>query len=215
MMKVLLWLKTMLSKLSTGFRNLTMGFIMRWIKAYRKPMEIIACFWIAEIIYRKRHSEKSFALNRSEDILYGNMMIDFGSGNLVKGIMPEKIDFKQLMRDTLWHPVSFIRKNCYCLWVCMTRVLKITADYDFFIRAILINKCSLHHLQETISVFPHDGISSLPANRKKTAEEKGYSVTLFQPETNSCRCLWDRFWKSNREAQKYHAFIYLLNISCC
>jgi glycosyltransferase involved in cell wall biosynthesis len=116
--------------------------------------------------------EKVFALNRTEDILYGNMMIDYGFGNLAKGIMPGQINFKHMMRDTLWHPVSFIRKELLLSLGMYDESLKITADYDFFLKAILVNKCSLYHLQETISVFSFDGISSLPANREIIQTER-------------------------------------------
>jgi len=116
--------------------------------------------------------KKVFALNRTEDILYGNMMFDYGSGNLAKGIMPGQINFKHMMRDTLWHPVSFIRKELLLSLGMYDESLIITADYDFFLKAILVNKRSLYHLQITISVFSFDGISSLPANREIIQTER-------------------------------------------
>jgi len=127
--------------------------------------------------------KKVFALNRTEDILYGNMMIDYNSGRLVKGTMPAQIDLKQLMRDTLWHPVSFIRKELLLSLGMYDESLEIAADYNFFIRAILINKCSTYHLQETISVFSCNGLSSMPANREKLqAERSSIQLRYFNPE---------------------------------
>lgn len=116
--------------------------------------------------------KKVFTLNRTEDILYGNMIFDYGFNNLVKGVKPEQINFKHMMRDTLWHPVSFIRKELLLLLGMYDESLKIAADYDFFVRAILINKCITYHLPETISVFSHNGISSLPANREIIQAER-------------------------------------------
>lgn len=116
--------------------------------------------------------EKVFALKRTEDILYGNIIFDYGSGNHVKGVMPEQINFKHMMRDTLWHPVSFIRKELLLSLEMYDESLEIAADYDFFLKATVLNKCSLYHLQETISVFSFDGISSLAASREKIQTER-------------------------------------------
>lgn len=116
--------------------------------------------------------EKVFKLNRTEDILYGNMIFDYGSNNLVKSLMPMKIDFKQLMRSTLWHPASFISRRLLLSLGMYDESLKIASDYDFFLKAILLNKCNTYHVQETISVFSHGGISSLPDYKELFQEER-------------------------------------------
>ena len=56
---------------------------------------------------------KVFSETHNEDILYGNMKINWGVNNITDGIMPNKITLEHLVKDTLWHPVSFIKKELF------------------------------------------------------------------------------------------------------
>jgi glycosyltransferase involved in cell wall biosynthesis len=104
-------------------------------------------------------------------VVYGNMKIDDG-GELKEGFMPDKIDLKQMMNDTLWHPVSFIKKELFDKYGLYKTDYKICGDYDFFFNVIVDKKVSLRHVNQFICVFDLTGISSKPENVALIKEEK-------------------------------------------
>ncbi|HTB07765.1 MAG TPA: glycosyltransferase family 2 protein [Bacteroidia bacterium] len=140
-------------------------------------------------LYESNTLEKVFATEPKEDIVYGNMLIDF-SGKKVLGEMPDTITFEHMMADTLWHPVSFIKRDLFAKYGNYREDLKIVSDYDFFIKAILVNKVSAKHIPVTISIFPTDGMSSQSSNAEliKAEREKvqsGYFSKFVIDEFNA------------------------------
>lgn len=113
-----------------------------------------------------------FNHKHTEDLLYGNMVIDFMNGTKQEGKMPSGISRKHMMRDTLWHPVSFIKRDLFFVLGTYNEKFSIASDYDFFLKAILVNKVSMFYLDKTIAIFAHDGMSSLPDNREKLLAER-------------------------------------------
>ena len=113
-----------------------------------------------------------FNHNDEAEIIYGNMIIDDGKGNKSMGKMPDRLTFKHMMRDTLWHPVSFISHAVFNKIGGYDEQLRITADYDFFLKAVLIEKVKTVHINLPVAVFVLDGISSQPRNRKELLKER-------------------------------------------
>lgn len=109
-------------------------------------------------------------LNDAE-IVYGNMKIQ--KDNVVSdGFMPDVLSFEHMMRDTLWHPVSFIRKSLFGKNGMYDTTFKICGDYDFFFKVIIEKKVSTKHINKFISVFDLSGISSLETNVALIRDEK-------------------------------------------
>jgi glycosyltransferase involved in cell wall biosynthesis len=125
-----------------------------------------------DTLYNSQTLEEVFSVNHSEDVLYGNMIIDWKNGKQTLGKMPAKITVKHMIRDTLWHPVSFIKRNLFNKIGIYNEYLGIAGDYDFFIRALLIEKVSTLYLNQTIAIFAFDGISSIESNREKLLNER-------------------------------------------
>ncbi|MGP8214409.1 MAG: glycosyltransferase family 2 protein [Bacteroidia bacterium] len=148
-------------------------------------------------LFEKDTLEKVFnKTNYTEDIIYGNMLIDF-SGKQVLGKMPEKITFEQMMADTLWHPVSFIKRKLFNTYGNYREDLKIVSDYDFFIKTILINKVSALHIPITVCVFPVDGISSQSSNANLIkAEREKVQLAYFSKD------VIDQYYKTGKKAKK-------------
>ena len=110
------------------------------------------------------------------DIIYGNMLIlEKGASRI--GLMPKILSRKHMVRDTLWHPVSFIRKEVFHKFGLYDESLRIVGDYDFFLKNIIKNKVSYLHSGQVIAVFNTEGMSSDPINREKLLKER-YEVQL-------------------------------------
>lgn len=115
---------------------------------------------------------KVFQRKQAADIIYGNMLIEKPDGTKQLGFMPESITFKQMVLDTLWHPVSFIRKDLFDKYGFYNEDYKIVGDYDFFFKVIVKNKVNTKHIGETIAVYNLNGLSSLPENKEKEQMER-------------------------------------------
>lgn len=122
-----------------------------------------------------------FKSNITADIAYGNMLIEHSNGAIEQGYMPDKITFKQMIVDTLWHPVSFIKKSLFDKYGLYNEELKIVSDYDFFFKTIIMNSVSTQHIGLTISVYNLNGLSSLPENKVKEHTERKKVITSYLP----------------------------------
>jgi hypothetical protein len=111
------------------------------------------------------------------------MQIVYSEGKEKPGMMPRKITFRHMMRDTLWHPVSFIKRELFQKIGVYDEHLKIASDYDFFLKAIFIHKATTFYLNKTVAAFDMNGISSLDVNKNLIAEErKKIQLRYFEKE---------------------------------
>jgi glycosyltransferase involved in cell wall biosynthesis len=122
-----------------------------------------------------------FSKNCNEDILYGNMMIDWENGKITLGKMPDNISFLHMLTDTLWHPVSFIKRSLFGLHGCYNESYKMVADYDFFFRTIIVSNVSTCHIPIPISIYNVNGLSSLPENKSIEKEERRRVLLSYLP----------------------------------
>jgi len=125
---------------------------------------------------------KVFSETHNEDILYGNMKINWGGNNITDGIMPNKITLEHLVKDTLWHPVSFIKKELFNKFGLYNTDYEIVADYEFFFKNIIINKSSNVHLNYFITEYNVEGFSSLPSNKAKEKAERLKVIKMYLSE---------------------------------
>lgn len=115
------------------------------------------------------------------DIIYGNIHIDWGN-NITQGKMPNKITFEQMYLDTLWHPVSFIKRNLFEKFGFYNESYKIVADYDFFFNVIIMKSVLLSYVDIDISVYNVNGLSSKPENKiLERAERKKVVESYLTP----------------------------------
>lgn len=103
-----------------------------------------------------------FSTKREADIIYGNLLIEEQDGSETLGCTPPEITLDFLLRGTLWHPVTFIKKTLFAELGFYNEHLKIVADYEFFIRALMLHGASSEHVERVISKFDTTGIGSDP-----------------------------------------------------
>ncbi len=125
-----------------------------------------------DYLYSENTLAEVFSKERKEDIVYGNMIIEYASGKKELGKMPDQITMEHMIKDTLWHPVSFIKRDIFERFGLYREDLKITADYDFFLKNIFINKVITCHIPVPIAVFLLGGMSSHPSNTEILKSER-------------------------------------------
>jgi len=113
-----------------------------------------------------------FSINYTDDILYGDMKVDWNNGKITLEQMPEKVTLSHMYRDTIWHPVSFIKSSVFEKIGNYNEAYTMVADYEFFFRAIVVNKLSSKHLPFPISVFLFNGLSSNAENKATERSER-------------------------------------------
>lgn len=112
------------------------------------------------------------------DIVYGDLITIDAEGKKEHLKSPEKADAPHFMVSTLWHPTAFIKRSIFEKYGFYNEILKITGDYEFFIRAVLKNNVSTKHVSIPISIFDLGGISNSEANNELHTIERRKSWQL-------------------------------------
>ena len=151
-----------------------------------------------------------FSIQSKADIIYGNMKINWGEGKVKDGFMPDQITKEHMVKDTVWHPVSFIKKELFDKFGLYNTNYKIVADYDFFFKTIIMNKVSTCHLNVFISEYNVEGLSSLPANKVKEQTERLHVLKsyLSEEEMNGIQ----NMLSNKKDSVVKRLFIYVKNI---
>jgi glycosyltransferase involved in cell wall biosynthesis len=106
------------------------------------------------------------------DLVYGNMITAERDGKSVLRHMHQKISAKVLYADTIWHPVSFFRRNLFDKFGKYDLQYKIAADYEFYCRILLKHGCTYKHVPVTVAVFDTSGLSSSADRRSQLETER-------------------------------------------
>lgn len=113
------------------------------------------------------------------DIYYGNLIFKDKVEKLT--VYPDKLSFHFFYEKSLPHPASFIKRDLFDTISYYNEDLKIVSDWEFFIKAICKYNASYKHINETISIFETDGMSSLKENRKIIKEERSFVINKHFP----------------------------------
>lgn len=105
------------------------------------------------------------------DFICFNLNVDVG-GKCYKIKYPNKLSFSYLYYETLPHPSTFINTRLFKLFGGYDESFKIVSDWKFFIISICKHNCSYIKIDEVLSTFYTDGISSNPDNLKLIMEER-------------------------------------------
>ena len=122
-----------------------------------------------------------FSTNFSEEYVYGNINLYRNNDicyNDVKMIFDVPTLF-DLYNDCLPHQASFIKRELFEKYGKYDESLKIIGDWDFCIRSIIVNNCSVRHIQFTISNYDLTGIST--TNREQNEIEKTLILNKYFP----------------------------------
>ncbi len=136
-----------------------------------------------------------FSCGHSFDIIYGDMQIFDKNKRIQHRRMPNRIGVKQLYADTLWHPVSFIKRKLFSMYGNYNEQFRIVADYEFFVRTIIGKKVTTKHVPIEIAFFDTSGLSSHPDKRNQLNEERRKVQNLY---FNSILLLFFRLYSKIR-----------------
>ncbi len=125
-----------------------------------------------DTLYENDIINKVFSSDYSQDILYGELIFEFGNENFQIKKLPDKLSIYYLFHDNIWHPASFIKRELFNRIGLYNEKYQIASDYDFFFNAIIINKASTVYIPFPIAFYDTSGISSNSLNFQKINIER-------------------------------------------
>ncbi|MFV5692442.1 glycosyltransferase family 2 protein [Flavobacterium sp. LT1R49] len=94
-----------------------------------------------------------------KDLVYFNLnFVDKANSRISK--YPERLAFSHFIHGSLPHPATFIKKQLFEIVGPYDEGFEIISDWKFFILALFKYNCSYYKVEETLTTFYLDGISS-------------------------------------------------------
>ena len=94
-----------------------------------------------------------------EGLIYGNLYEGMeGRGALT--VFPDVLTVRYMVQYYLGHPSTFI-KRCLFENDLYSEDLKIAADWEFFLKKIVVEGCSYKHVNRTVSIYNLEGVSAV------------------------------------------------------
>jgi glycosyltransferase involved in cell wall biosynthesis len=95
------------------------------------------------------------------DIVFGNLIKLNNNQQIIdKGPLNKNINLGTFLNGTINHPATFIKSSLFKSYGYYDEDLKIVADWKFFLITIGLNKATTKYIDEIITVFDQNGISS-------------------------------------------------------
>jgi glycosyltransferase involved in cell wall biosynthesis len=100
--------------------------------------------------------EELFGLNYNQDILYGKISLN---GEIIS--YPDKLTFYNIRWGVLPHQASFIKRELFGRHGLYNEKYRIASDWEFWIKAIILNSCSYKYVDMLITYQEPPGLSSV------------------------------------------------------
>ncbi|AHM61455.1 colanic acid biosynthesis glycosyl transferase [Flammeovirgaceae bacterium 311] len=115
------------------------------------------------------------------DLIYGNLLRVFPNGMRDKVKMPETLTVETMIRGTLCHPVTLIRKDLFDTYGLYDESIRIVSDWAFFLKLIVNGKVTTQYLDTDVAVYSMDGISSKLSNAPLIEAERTRILRQYLP----------------------------------
>ena len=99
--------------------------------------------------------------NKGADFIYGNIAVyDPIKGSVYIEKYPDRISKWLFIRKTIGHPATFFRASCFKKAGYFNEGYDIASDYEWYLRALYLNKLKVFHIEKNISIFRLGGMST-------------------------------------------------------
>ena len=122
-----------------------------------------------------------FSKNRNADILYGDQYFIREGGKLQLKTKPAKLTLFDFYWGSLYHQASFIKRKLFDN-DHYNENLKIISDAEFYLKKIILGKCSYEHIGLPVVYYNTGGLSSSDKAGKIIKEERKYLHEKYFPE---------------------------------
>jgi len=132
-------------------------------------------------LYSDTVLEEVFALNRTEDILYGDRYIVSEIATLRLEQYPTNLTFDFFLEGTICHQSIFSKRSLF-INDGFNESLKIAADWEFLLKHIILENCSTHKIDNVIVYYQDNGISANPTFYKIHINERNKILKEYIPK---------------------------------
>jgi len=106
---------------------------------------------------------KLISTSQGEDLVYGNLKVEESDKSWIKKY-PENLNFRYFYFESLPHPACLISRRLFDQVGLYDTSLKIASDWKFFMQSIVKHHCTYKYVDQLISNFAYDGMSSTSEN---------------------------------------------------
>jgi len=118
-------------------------------------------------------------INNESSFISCNLLLD-GDVKRVRQ-HPDQVSFSYLVSNTVSHPSTFIKREMFSKYGLYNEKNKIISDWEFFFKTLGLNGESYQMINETLTVFDMDGISSSDDSIKLITAEKEAVYKKYLP----------------------------------
>ncbi|WP_225000040.1 glycosyltransferase [Cesiribacter sp. SM1] len=120
---------------------------------------------------------------KDTDLIYGNLRRIFPNGMRDRVKMPDSITVETMVKGTLCHPVTLIKKSLFDTYGLYDESIRIVADWAFFLKLIISGKITTQYVDSDVAVYSMDGISSKLSNIPLIEAERTKILHQLLPPT--------------------------------
>ncbi|MCA5004116.1 glycosyltransferase family 2 protein [Sphingobacterium bovistauri] len=132
-----------------------------------------------DTLYNNKVLEEVNSLLAEDDIISGNM-VSLKSNGIIENISsPKEMTFEVMYFSSLSHPSTFIKKELFFSIGMYDEELKIVSDWKWFLYAKFLHNVSYRMIDNVISKFREDGISSDFNNQSRANLERQKTLQEF------------------------------------
>lgn len=106
----------------------------------------------------------------TEDIIYGNIIDDYGSRQVRKSYA-DTISIRYLLSNMICHQSMFTRKGLFDKYGYFDERYTFLADYDLLWRCVIKHRVSYKHIAQTIAYYDMNGLTANPDNHPMLVRE--------------------------------------------
>jgi glycosyltransferase involved in cell wall biosynthesis len=106
------------------------------------------------------------------EIIYGDINYKFNNGLIYRKKSFKKLTGLKFLIESLPHPSCFFKRTLFEKVGQMDENFRMTADYEFFMRAILKYKCQTQYIPIPVAVFNLEGLSSKHEHSQQAKTER-------------------------------------------
>jgi glycosyltransferase involved in cell wall biosynthesis len=113
------------------------------------------CFYDSSVV------DSFYEVSSNEEIIYGNVLYENSDGTFRGQTLNKKhITICDLWIHTLPHQASFIKRSTFEKYGYYNEEIKVSADWFFYIKSIIVGGASYKYIDLTVSVMQPDGVST-------------------------------------------------------
>lgn len=144
----------------------------------------------------------------TEDVVYGDLLF-FDDVKDWTWHLPNELTFQTFYSSAIAHPSTFIKKQLFNTVGLYDERLKIVADWKFLMLAVAKHNCTHRHINQVISAYSFDGVSSKPENMPALNEER---KSVLEEEFPSFINDYEELRRLKQEIRKAKNFIRLKKV---